>query len=330
MEPPHLKVEYIKIEKLGQGAYGEVISVKDKRNGNEFAMKIAKQDPELKYNLNVKEALAKEVAIYKTLLHPNIVSFIDSFTAIDHGTTIIEDENSEMLVMIIELCTGSAQHMMLNWDPTSKIIKGYITDVIHGLIYLKERKIIHRDITAANILVCKGTAKIADFGTAIYEGSPFASVIYNHYINSPEVLKNNEYSYASDVWALGVTVYFLIFRKYLFGAGETFRKNDALSASYDFGSIVDAQPIIKDLLIQMLNIDPRKRIKTENVLQHRFFDVKPESSETIDYFQQAWDEFGGDNRIAFYMFLANKYPDDPPMSMKKFNELFDKLYARKL
>lgn len=79
--------------------------------------------------------------------------------------------------------------------------------------HLFEKKIIHRDLAARNILVqSMDCVKISDFGLAqVTDGG-------NYYIAqnsrdlpikwySPETLKTMKYSFKSDVWSFGVTLF---------------------------------------------------------------------------------------------------------------------------
>lgn len=75
-------------------------------------------------------------------------------------------------------------------------------------------RIVHRDLKLANLFITKGQVKIADFGFAIGERQCMAKMDYNvgsPYYMAPESLKLNEYSFLSDVWALGVIAYQLVY-----------------------------------------------------------------------------------------------------------------------
>lgn len=111
----------------------------------------------------------------------------------------------------------------------------YISQVIHGLVYLHEQGVVHRDIKGGNILTTKdGTVKLADFGistttgesdpsaaTATAVGSPYWSklqmmipVTYSNFnflsTVAPEIIELNGVSPVSDIWSVGCTVLELI------------------------------------------------------------------------------------------------------------------------
>lgn len=74
--------------------------------------------------------------------------------------------------------------------------------------------IIHRDLKLSNLFISNGKIKLADFGFAIREDKCNLSLHYN--VGSPkymppECLKYNKYSFKSDVWAMGVIAFELIY-----------------------------------------------------------------------------------------------------------------------
>lgn len=76
--------------------------------------------------------------------------------------------------------------------------------------------IVHRDIKPANIFVRGKAVKIADFGFATFAEqctTPSAYNIGSPSYMAPEALKRNEYSFQSDIWALGVVAFELLFGK---------------------------------------------------------------------------------------------------------------------
>ena len=83
-----------------------------------------------------------------------------------------------------------------------------MSQVLHGLLYLHEQGVIHRDIKGANILTTKeGLVKLADFGVATRAtGLDEASVVGTPYWMAPEVMELSGATTASDIWSLGCTV----------------------------------------------------------------------------------------------------------------------------
>lgn len=83
-----------------------------------------------------------------------------------------------------------------------------MSQVLHGLLYLHEQGVIHRDIKGANILTTKeGLVKLADFGVASRTtGLSESSVVGTPYWMAPEVIELSGATTASDIWSLGCTV----------------------------------------------------------------------------------------------------------------------------
>jgi serine/threonine protein kinase len=83
-----------------------------------------------------------------------------------------------------------------------------MSQVLHGLLYLHEQGVIHRDIKGANILTTKhGLVKLADFGVATRTSSLHeSSVVGTPYWMAPEVIELSGATTASDIWSLGCTV----------------------------------------------------------------------------------------------------------------------------
>jgi serine/threonine protein kinase len=88
----------------------------------------------------------------------------------------------------------------------------YMSQVLHGLLYLHEQGVIHRDIKGANILTTKeGLVKLADFGVATKQsGLDQSSVVGTPYWMAPEVIELSGATTSSDIWSVGCTVIELI------------------------------------------------------------------------------------------------------------------------
>ena len=87
-----------------------------------------------------------------------------------------------------------------------QFLKGY------GQLY--NLKVVHRDLKLANIFIAKGRAVLADFGFAIDADRCLEKFDYNvgsPFYMPPQSLKFNRYSYKSDVWAIGIIAFELIY-----------------------------------------------------------------------------------------------------------------------
>lgn len=85
-----------------------------------------------------------------------------------------------------------------------------LRQLINGYLDLFRKNIVHRDLKPANIFFKEGVLKIADFGFAVRSDKcarPFNYNIGSPSYMSPEALRNNSYSFKSDIWSLGVVAY---------------------------------------------------------------------------------------------------------------------------
>jgi serine/threonine protein kinase len=104
---------------------------------------------------------------------------------------------------------GSLHSIAKNFGRFPENLVGlYMSQVLHGLLYLHEQGVIHRDIKGANILTTKeGLVKLADFGVASRTtGLSESSVVGTPYWMAPEVIELSGATTASDIWSLGCTV----------------------------------------------------------------------------------------------------------------------------
>jgi len=165
----------------------------------------------------------------------------------------------------------------------------YFTQIILGLHHLHNNSVIHRDIKPQNILVdnLNGVRilKIGDFGlskvdlTAKIEhieenkyGNPTA--VYGHqgettiYYRSPELFDGKEPTEKADIWAAGVVLYRLCYRKQPFfapnGLEPAIMKN-ILMETPNFSNEVDSETI--SFLKKLLDKNPDTRISTKEILE---------------------------------------------------------------
>ncbi|GAB0493250.1 hypothetical protein MMPV_004526 [Pyropia vietnamensis] len=287
---------YVMGEVLGAGSFAQVHRAVDRGTGEEVAVKVINKAG---YDARELEYVVREVAIMRSLNHPNIVSTYDIF------------ETSTHLYLVIELCEGGelfdivADHGHLSEQRASQVMRS----IVRGLEYLHSEGICHRDIKPENILVKSKSwpleVKLADFGLANFineadppspepPGSsndsgassgirPMATVIGTPGYVAPEVVKRSPYGPPVDMWAAGVVLYILLSGKMPFYGRtdvECVRRIAAGTYSLpprEWGRISpDAVSLVRALL--QLNAD--RRLTASGALQHRWL-AAPERLSTI-------------------------------------------------
>ncbi|KAI9811649.1 MAG: hypothetical protein M1827_005398 [Pycnora praestabilis] len=145
-----------------------------------------------------------------------------------------------------------------------------MSQVLHGLLYLHEQGVIHRDIKGANILTTKeGLVKLADFGVATRTtGLHESSVVGTPYWMAPEVIELSGATTASDIWSLGCTVIELLDGK------PPYHKLQPMPALFrivndDHPPLPEgASPAVRDFLMQCFQKDPNLRVSARKLLKH--------------------------------------------------------------
>ncbi|EGR32120.1 protein kinase domain protein, partial [Ichthyophthirius multifiliis] len=131
--------------------------------------------------------------------------------------------------------------------------------------------IIHRDIKPANILIKNGIYKIADFGFAqgAEAGNQSQYNVGRVLYMAPESLLNNQYYFKSDIWALGVLFYELLYKSMPFQADtEEELIKLILQQKLYFPIYPYVSDECKEFIIKCLQIDINKRANLEELKNH--------------------------------------------------------------
>ncbi|PGH29254.1 STE/STE11/CDC15 protein kinase [[Emmonsia] crescens] len=242
---------------LGKGAFGSVYRALNWGTGETVAVKQIKLTDLPKSELRV---IMQEIDLLKNLDHPNIVKY--------HGFV----KSIETLNIILEYCeNGSLHSISKNFGRFPENLVGlYMSQVLHGLLYLHEQGVIHRDIKGANILTTKqGLVKLADFGVASRTtGLHESSVVGTPYWMAPEVIELSGATTASDIWSLGCTVIELLEGK------PPYYKFQPMQALFrivndDHPPLPQgASPAVRDFLMQCFQKDPNLRVSARKLLKH--------------------------------------------------------------
>uniref|UniRef100_A0A4W6F8L1 Protein kinase domain-containing protein n=1 Tax=Lates calcarifer TaxID=8187 RepID=A0A4W6F8L1_LATCA len=253
---------------LLRGAFSVVRRCVKKSSGQEYAAKIINTK---KLSARDHQKLEREARICRLLKHPNIVRLHDS----------ISEEGFHYLVF--DLVTGGELFEDIVAREYYSEADCLSLSVSHCLDLLSNILLHHVCVCLSlsqpeNLLLAskmKGAAvKLADFGLAIevqgdqqawfgFAGTP-------GYL-SPEVLRKDPYGKPVDIWACGVILYILLVGYPPFWDEDQHKLYQQIKAgAYDFPSPEwdTVTPEAKNLINQMLTINPAKRITAEQALKH--------------------------------------------------------------
>ena len=141
-----------KLEKLGEGRFGEIYSCVRLSGGEKYTVKIFN-----KINESQKKRIIKNLNTIFNLNHKNIlkaISFNDDNNLDESGNLIIfyESVNSKNVVDLIKEYGNIDE----------KLLQIYVKQILEGLKYLHEKKIYHKNLKPTNILVDTDTIKLSD------------------------------------------------------------------------------------------------------------------------------------------------------------------------
>ncbi|KAJ8513103.1 hypothetical protein OPV22_003537 [Ensete ventricosum] len=190
---------------IGSGTFGTVYEATNRHNGSLCAMKEVNIIPDDAKSAECLKQLEQEIKFLSQFKHPNIVQY--------YGSETIEDR---LYIYLEYVHPGSINKYVRQYcgAMTESVVRNFTRHILNGLIYLHSKKIMHRDIKGANLLVnVNGVVKLADFGMAkhLSGAAPTHSLKGSPFWMAPEMLQatmNKEIGYdlAVDIWSLGCTI----------------------------------------------------------------------------------------------------------------------------
>jgi len=285
---------YEKVLKIGEGTYGVVYKARSLRDDSMVALKRIRLDQD---DEGVPSTAIREISLLKELRHENVVSLLE----------VIHEETKlylvfEYLDLDLKKHMDSTPHVLND----RMVVKGYVYQMCAGIAFCHSHRVLHRDLKPQNLLIdtTNNVLKLADFGLARAFGIPVRA--YTHEVvtlwyRSPEILLGvRRYSTPVDVWSIGCIFAEMINQSPLFpGDSEIdelfkiFKKlgtpNDELwPEARDLPDFQEGFPRWQpkpweslcpaldedgvDLLRQLLQYAPEKRISAKHAMQHRWFD----------------------------------------------------------
>uniref|UniRef100_A0A8C6K7F7 Serine/threonine-protein kinase PLK n=1 Tax=Nothobranchius furzeri TaxID=105023 RepID=A0A8C6K7F7_NOTFU len=247
---------------LGKGGFAKCYEITDVETKTVFAGKIV-----AKYLLqkqHQRDKMTSEIAIHKSLDHANIVGFHGFFEDDDH------------VFVVLEICR---RRSLLELHKRRKAVtepeaRYYMAQLLKGVQYLHNNKVIHRDLKLGNIFLNDDMdVKIGDFGLATkieFEGERKKTLCGTPNYIAPEVLCKKGHSYEVDVWSLGCILYTLLVGKPPF---ETSCLKDTYSRIKKNNYTIPwhITPTAATLIKKMLHADPAQRPSVAEVQADEFF-----------------------------------------------------------
>jgi len=320
----YIKDKYIMGETLGKGGSCRVVACVDKSSGKKCALKIMSHREKIN-----SELYHKEREILQMLEHRNIMKFHEAYS--DHESFYIVSElyeGGELFDRIVD------RKNPLTETRVSELVRTMLLAIQH----CHSKKIVHRDIKPENfvfrtrekdsemVLIDFGCAKIVDDETPYKDlvGTPYylapESAVGHKYIRTGKVLKS------SDIWSIGVISYVMLTGRPPFnGQSNTEIFQNIIKKPLKFPSKVKLSKSFIEFCQLMLKKSPKRRLKLEAALAHRWVEGKNTSNEKVpDDVIRVLRQFNKQSKLkkAITKTLAANMGLEPE---KKIKEHFDRL-----
>ncbi|CAJ1445895.1 unnamed protein product, partial [Effrenium voratum] len=205
-ERPPFYDQFILQEKIGQGSYGKVYLVKDKKSHKTLAAKVQAAQ------FGREWVILDEVAVWKILgRHPNVVWLHDM------------RQEANVYFIIMEVCPRAlSDRVMSSPKWTAAELMNDFQQALLGIQHMHVKRIVHRDIKVQNFLYGGPdgrTLKLADFGLSveIHPGGKLEAVCGSPAFMAPEMVLRQGYDFKIDMWSMGVTFFMVMYGTLLVG-----------------------------------------------------------------------------------------------------------------
>ncbi|XP_076029252.1 MAP/microtubule affinity-regulating kinase 3-like isoform X9 [Oratosquilla oratoria] len=271
--------KYRLLKTIGKGNFAKVKLAKHIPTGKEVAIKIIDKT---QLNPGSLQKLFREVRIMKILDHPNIVKLFQ----------VIETDKTLYLVM--EYASGGEvfDYLVFHGRMKEKEARAKFRQIVSAVQYCHQKKIIHRDLKAENLLLdSEMVIKIADFGFSneFTPGNKLDTFCGSPPYAAPELFQGKKYDGPEvDVWSLGVILYTLVSGSLPFdGSNLKELRERVLRGKYriPFYMSTDCENLLKKFLV----LNPARRASLETIMKDRWMNIGYEEDELKPYAEPELD-----------------------------------------
>ena len=295
---------YVKDKRLGEGTYA-VVYLGYLKTDSSVKVAIKKIKVNAEYRDGLSMDAIREVKYLQELSHPNIIAL--------HAVFSSKNQNLNLVLEYLPL--GDLEMLIRDTNGIqygAAEVKSWMNMLSQGVWFCHENFVLHRDIKPNNLFIAAdGEVKLADFGLARSFADPYRPMTYQvitRWYRPPELLMGARfYSGAVDIWSVGMVFAELVLRSPFlpgttdfnqlelicegigvptedFWSGvsklDGFVRSDKTGSgqrdkSYFMGRFGTAGSVGVDLLMKMLELDPRKRCTARQTLEHRWWTIDP-------------------------------------------------------
>ncbi|KAL1672500.1 kinase-like domain-containing protein [Schizophyllum commune] len=240
---PSVDRDYIRLEQLGQGAFGDVYKARSRLSGQIVALKVTRPGRDT--------AVSREIAFLKKLVHVNIIHLRDVVHTAQEPTLVLEFCGSDLLQYMQQY----GHHGALRPDE----VRSFMFQLLQGTAFCHRNWIAHCDLKPSNLLIdSRKVLKLADFGLR----QTLTTQDGTYWYRAPEQLpwSSNVYGASGDVWSCGAR-----------RGGPAPLHHAHHWHPGDEDSAKDDERFAFELLQYLLKFNPARRITADMALRHPYF-----------------------------------------------------------
>ena len=288
MAGKQMSASYTEYQKLGEGTYCSVFRAVNSETKEPVALKLIRMDTE---EDGIPASSIREIAVLKSLQHPNIVELRD----------VICD--GPRLSLIFEFMNLDLKRYLDRARIKPDLLKSYAFQMICGVYFIHSRGIVHRNIRPENMLInTAGLLKLCDFGTAVLYHKSLSSAndkVSMLWYRAPELLVDSPmYDFPIDMWSCGCVIAEMARGAVIFAGDSPVDQLMKVCKLIgpperddwpEFYSLVDPEiqlpkppfpgieqlipgdPDMIDLVRSLLTMNPAKRITAKEAVRHKYF-----------------------------------------------------------